>query len=66
MSIPFDEREFGIDEMTSADEILVTSTTKLCKTVGFINAHPVGGKDTYLASKICENMYKEYLEFCLR
>lgn len=66
MSIPFDEREFGIDEMTSADEVLVTSTTKLCKTVGFIDALPVGGKDTHLASKICENMYKEYLDFCLR
>ena len=66
MSIPFDEREFRINEMTSADEILVTSTTKLCKTVGFIDTLPVGGKDTYLASKICENMYKEYLEFCLR
>ena len=66
MSIPFDERKFTVDEMMSADEILVTSTTKLCKTVGYIDAVPVGGNDPYLASKICENMYKEYVDLCLK
>ena len=66
IEVPFDEKEFTVDEMISADEILVTSTTKLCKTVGYIDVLPVGGKNTHLATKICKNMYKEYAEFCLK
>ena len=66
INVPFDEREFTFDELISADEILITSTTKLCKTVGYINSIPVGGKDGALASKICQKMHKEYADFCLK
>ena len=65
IGIPFDEKEFTLEEMMTADEILVTSTTKLCKTVESINSLPVGNKSPHLASKICEMMYKEYADFCL-
>ena len=66
LGITFDEEKFTYNDLVSADEILITSTTKLCKTVGFVDSFPVGGKDKALASKICEKMYKEYADFCIK
>ena len=64
MSFTIEERPFTIDEMLRADEILVTSTTKLCRTVGYIDGTSVGGKDTHFAEMICQKMYKEFADFC--
>lgn len=64
LSIPYEERGFTLEELYSADEILITGTGKLCKTASRINGVRVGGKDPYLAKKICNKMYDEYTSFC--
>jgi D-alanine transaminase len=44
LGIPVEERVFTPDEMMAADEILVSSTTTLCRAVCEIDGQPVGGK----------------------
>ena len=64
LGIPYRERAFTLDELYCADEILVTSTSKLCRRAGSINGVPCGAKDPTLAKKICHNLYLEYSDFC--
>lgn len=64
LSIPFIEEKFSVLDMMNADEILVTSTGKLCKKASIINNVSVGGKAPYLSNLICDRLYLEYLNFC--
>ncbi len=60
--IPVDETPFTLEELFDADEILVSSTSKLCSAACELNGKPVGGKDTALLRKLQESYYKSYLE----
>ena len=42
--IPGEEKPFSLDEMTSAAEVLVTSSGTLCRPVGEIDGKTVGGR----------------------
>ena len=64
LNVEFAEEKFTKKELMEADEILVSSTTKLCQTVNFIDGLPVGGKNLDLAQKICRYLYSEYETFC--
>ena len=64
IGIPFYERPFTVKEMLFADEILVTSTTKLCKSVNRINGMQVGGKSPETAESICKKMHEEFKNYC--
>lgn len=50
--IPVDVRVFTVDEIMSADEIILCSTTKNVLFVYEIDGKPVGGKDAALREKI--------------
>ena len=60
LGIPYEERAFTLDELFSADEILVTSTSKLCRAVYSIDRTPVGQKDELTARRIRDFLYEEY------
>ena len=60
--IPVDETPFTLEELFDADEIIVSSTSKLCSAACELNGKPVGGKDTALLRKLQESYYKRYLE----
>ena len=60
LGIEFTERPFTLEELFSADEILVTSTSKLCRTVNMIDGIRVGENDKSKSEKICDFLYKEY------
>ena len=64
LGIPCLERAFTYDEMMSADEVIVTSTTKLCRVTTRINNIIVGGKSPDLAKKLCQLMFYEYKTVC--
>ena len=64
INIPCEETEFTVEEMLCADEILITSTSKLCRKVEMIDGVKVGGKSPCLADQICRLIYSEYDEFC--
>ena len=61
LDIPVLERSFTTDEMFSADEIIVTSSTKLCRRVNLINEKSVGGKAIALFNNIRNQLNHDYL-----
>ena len=66
LGIEFEERKFSKTELMEADEILVSSTTKLCQYADRIDGKSVGGKNPDLAKKLCQKLYDEYADFCKR
>ena len=64
LSIPFKEDFFTVNDLFSADEILITGTGKLCKKASVINGINVGGRNPELSDIICKKMFKEYADFC--
>lgn len=64
LGIQYEEKEFTEKELFSAEEILITSTTKLCKTVSHINSVAVGGKDPITAKSLSDFLLCEYEKRC--
>lgn len=58
LGIPVEEREYGVSELVNADEILVTSTTKLCAAACELDGKPVGGR----ADEIVKRIQKAYTD----
>lgn len=59
------ERQFAVDELFSADEVLVTSTTKICLAACEINGSSVGGKDGKILQKLQEKLFFEYKNYVM-
>ncbi|MBQ7173765.1 MAG: aminotransferase class IV [Clostridia bacterium] len=60
LGIGVEERPFTLDELMDADEILVTSTTKLICPVVEIDKKPVAGKDQTRLSALCTYLWDEF------
>lgn len=58
--IPITECGFTLEEMLNADEVIVTSTTKLAKKVTSVNGYLVGGKNPELFSKLSSAIRHSY------
>lgn len=59
-NIPYEERPFSLNELFSADDILVTSCTKMCRPVNMIDGISVGGGDDRLKNFLCSLMQAEF------
>ncbi len=66
LGVGYEEAEFTKDDLYTADEILVTSTTKLCKTADKIDGIAVGGKDGKTAQLLSNFLYSEYEKICIK
>jgi D-alanine transaminase len=64
ISIPVSEDYFTPIDLINADEVIITSTTKLCRSAVSIDGFAVGGKDTKLKNAISNRMLDEYKSFC--
>lgn len=60
LGIPYCEEAFTVEELFAADEILLSSTTKLCRRANMLCGQQVGMKDGDRAEKICQFLYKEF------
>ena len=60
LGVPVEERPISPDELSSADEVLVTSTTKLCLAACELNGCPVGGKAEDIFSSLQKRLFDEY------
>lgn len=60
LGVPVREEPFTLNDLRSADEILVTSTTKFCAAADQLDGQPAGGKDPELARKLAEALYDEF------
>ncbi len=63
LGIKYLETPFTTKELFSADEVLITSTSKLCRIADRIDNVRVGGKDSDTAEKICRYMINEFVNF---
>ena len=59
LSVPVDETAFSLEEMMEADEVIVTSTSRMCTGVSMIDDKYVGGKAPELLGRL-QNACKEY------
>ncbi len=64
LGIPFVEERFTLSDCFSADEIFVTSTSRLCATVSELDGIKVGKRGGSLADKILDGIYSKYLSEC--
>lgn len=60
--IPVDETAFTMEELKWADEVLVSSATKLCMSAGTLNGEPIGGKAPELVKLIQDSYMKMYIQ----
>jgi D-alanine transaminase len=62
LGVDVDERPFTMDELCNADEVFVSSATKLCKRAVSLNGQSIGGKDVALAEKIMNTYFEKYMK----
>ncbi len=62
LGIPVDETPFTLDELMNADEIIVSSSSTLCRGAEEINGKKVGGNAPELLKKIQDEVLREYME----
>ena len=60
--IPVDETAFTMEELKWADEVLVSSATKLCMSADTLNGKTIGGKAPELVKVIQDAYMKMYIE----
>lgn len=60
LGIPYKEEAFSLEDLFSADEILVTSSSNLCLNAEEIDARKVGGKDPILYERLREYVLNEF------
>jgi D-alanine transaminase len=59
--VKVEERRYGLEELFSADEIIITSSSKIARGVETINGKKVGGKSPKLLSYLQEKLYSDYI-----
>ncbi len=62
LGIAVSETAFHLDDLKKAEEIIVTSSSKLCMRVDKLDGQPVGGKNPELFEKIRKAIVDEFLE----
>ncbi len=64
LQIPVDETPFTMEELESADEIIVTSSSNFCSAAKTLEGRPVGGKAPKLIEAIQDCLIKEFRAYC--
>lgn len=59
--IPCEEREYTLDEMFGADEVLMGSTTSVLLAADEIDGKPVGGKNPQLVKRIQDLYFEKHI-----
>lgn len=62
LGVPVNETAFTLEELREAEEILVTSTTKICLAADRIDGRPAGGKRPDLVKQLQAELLREYIE----
>lgn len=61
-NIPVDETPFTMAQLMDADEVLVSSSTQLCRSAGSVDGVPVGGRALELVKLIQDAYMEKYIE----
>lgn len=63
LGIKYAERPFTLSELFSADEILVSSTTKLCVRATRIDGVAFGNKNPEISLLLCNRIFDKFVQF---
>ena len=63
LGIPFCERAFSTEELFLADEVLITSTSKLLLAASEIDGMHVGGRDPLQRVRLSLTLFGEFFTF---
>lgn len=61
LGIPVEERPYMLDELESADEIMVSSAGSLCLAANELDGQPAGGKAPELLKKLQDAVLEEFM-----
>ncbi len=60
LKIPVSEQPFGVKALLEADEILITSTSKICLRAGAVGGRAVGMRDETRARRIIDALFADF------
>lgn len=63
LGVPVDETPFQVEDLFTADEVIISGSGEICSIATEIDGKPVGGKARELAEKIQETVYKEFEDY---
>lgn len=63
LGIPVMEREYTVEELMNADEVLVTSSSNPLTYADTVDGKPVGNKDPELRKRLADELVREYLAY---
>ena len=55
------EREYDLSEMMSADEIIITSSSKIARGIKTVNGVTVGGRSPELLKRLQDDLFNDYI-----
>ena len=61
-NLTVEERPFSTEELINADEVLITSTTKLIKAVTYIDSKPLKRRNSELIAALQNTAIQKYEE----
>ena len=62
--IPTEERRFSLSELIDADDVLVTSTSKLALRAKWLDGVEISKRKSDIAGTLIDDMFKCYRDFC--
>ena len=65
LGIEVAERPFSLEELFSADEVILTSTTKICLAASEVDGRTVGGKDEKTLRILQKSLFSEYANWTM-
>ena len=63
LNIPYEEKIYSLKDLLDADEVIVSSSTHICRRVNKINNNPFNGKDLETFKKLQNYVFKEFYEY---
>lgn len=63
LNVHYEEKVYSLQELLDADEIIVSSSTHICKRVNKINNKPCGGKDLNTFKKLQDYVFNEFYDY---
>ena len=63
LNVHYEEKVYSLQELLDADEIIISSSTHICKRVNKINNKPCGGKDLNTFKKLQDYVFNEFYDY---
>lgn len=63
LNIPYEEKVYSLKELLDADEIIVSSSTHICRRVKMVDGKPFIGKDLSTFKKLQDYVFKEFYDY---